>query len=174
MVPDDKLPPASEPAATQAVDDSAAGQAVDESDAGSGGSLFDQVRRMQASQKFRLALSADRSTRAVLLGDNDPRTLFFLCQNPHITVEEILRIARDTRVLQNTLDYVVRNPQWVSREEIRHALVVNPKTPIPTALRLLPLLNGRNLRSIAKGRQAVRQAIKIAALKLVIKSNASL
>jgi hypothetical protein len=144
----------------------------DKPDGDGGGTLFDQIRRMQPSVKFRLALSADRSTRAVLLGDNDPRTLFFLCQNPHITPEEILRIARDTRVLQNTLGYIVRNPQWVSREEIRHALVVNPRTPIPTALRLLPLLTGRNLRSIAKGQQAVRQAIRTAALKLVIGSKA--
>ena len=46
---------------------------------------------------------------------------------------------------------------------------MNPKTPIPTTLRLLPLLNRNNLRSLAKS-QAVRQPIKHAALKLVIES----
>jgi hypothetical protein len=138
-------------------------------DAGSGGSLFDQVRQMHATEKFRLALKADRTTRAILLTDNDPRTLFFLCQNPHVSAEEILRICKDTRLLPSVVGYIVRNTQWIGREEIKHALVMNPKTPIPTALRLLPLLSRNNLRSLAKS-QAVRQRIKQAALKLVIES----
>jgi hypothetical protein len=171
MVPDDKVPPASKPAATQAVDDSATGQAGDQCEAGSGGSLFDQVHHMHPTEKFRLALKADRTTRTVLSRDHDPRILFFLCKNPHITIEEIVQIARDARILQNTLEYIIRNPQWANREEVRYAVTVNPKTPIPMVLRLLPLLNGSNLRRIAKS-QAVRLRIKTAALKLVVGSPA--
>jgi hypothetical protein len=163
----------SESAAAQEVDGSAAQprglERADESDAPSGGTLFDQVRRLQPSAKFRLALKADQTTRAVLLQDNDRRILLALCKNPHITGDEILRIARNTQVLSNTLEYIIRNPQWVGREEIRYAVVVNPKTPIPMALRFLPRLGRHNLRSIAKS-QAVRLRIKTAALTLVIES----
>lgn len=133
------------------------------------GTLFDQVRQMHATEKFRLALKADRTTRAILLTDNDPRTLFFLCQNPHVTVEEILRISKDTRILPNAVGYIVRNAQWMAREDVKYALVMNPKTPIPTALRLLRLLDRPTLRRIAKS-QAVRPRIKTAALKRVIES----
>lgn len=142
---------------------------ADGPDAPPGGTLFDQVRRLQPSAKFRLALKADQTTRAILLTDNDPRTLFFLCQNPHVTATEILRICQDTRLPANAVGCIVRNPQWIGREEIKHALVMNPKTPIPTALRLLPLLQRNHLRTLAKS-QAVRQRIKHAALKLVIDS----
>jgi len=163
----------SEPAATPEVDASSAQprglERAGESDAPAGGALFDQLRRLQPSAKFRLALKADRTTRAILLQDNDPRTLFFLCQNPHVTAPEILRICQDTRLPANAVDCIVRNPQWIGREEIKHALVMNPKTPITTALRLLPLLQRNHLRTIAKS-QAVRQRIKHAALKLVIDS----
>lgn len=141
----------------------------DESDAPSGGALFDQVRRLQPSAKLHLALKAEQTTRAVLLRDNDTRILLALCKNPHITVDEILQIARNARVPSTTLEYIIRNPQWIGREEIRYAVVVNPKTPIPMTLRLLPRLSRKNLRSIAKS-QAVRLRIKTAALKLVIAS----
>jgi hypothetical protein len=163
----------SESAVPQAIDDTDAPpqglERAAEPDAPASGTLFDQVRRLHPSAKFRLALKADQTTRAILLTDNDPRTLFFLCQNPHVTAPEILRICKDTRLPLNAIDYLVRSAQWIGREEIKHALVTNPKTPMPTALRLLPLLERHHLRTIAKS-QTVRQRIKHAALKLVIDS----
>jgi len=173
MIPEKLDNARSESAAAQDVDASTVQppglERADESDAPSGGTLFDHVRRLQPSAKFRLALRADQTTRAVLLQDTDRRILLALCKNPHITVDEILRIARNTQVLSNTLECIIKNPQWVGREEIRYAVVVNPKTPIPMALRLLPRLSRHNIRSIAKS-QAVRQQIKTAALKVVIES----
>jgi hypothetical protein len=55
----------------------------------------------------------------------------------------------------------------VQVEQVRLNLVQNPKTPTPTALKLLSGLNIRHLQAMAKS-WSVRPQIKQAALKIVI------
>lgn len=133
-------------------------------------SPFEQVRALPPTEKFRLALRADRTVRAILLRDTDPRTLFYLCQNPHLTLEDVLQIAKDPRILADTVGAIMRAPQWIGREEIRCALIRNPKTPLVSALRLLSALTPGALRALAKS-QSVRRQIKHAALKLVVEGH---
>jgi len=142
-------------------------EAKEESAGGKYASVWDRIRAMPYAEKIILATKADRSERAVLIQDNDPQILYYLLKNPRITTEEILRIARLTSISAAVADQIAKTTQWSSNQEIRSALVNNPRTPTPLALKLLPTLPEPEIRHIAKS-TGVSQALKQAALRIVI------
>ncbi|HEX8087976.1 MAG TPA: hypothetical protein VF762_03940 [Blastocatellia bacterium] len=131
---------------------------------------WDRVRDLSRTEKLLLAPKADRSERAVLIQENDAQVLYSLLKNPRITTDEVARIARSSLLSSVTADLISKTTQWSSSTEIRAALVHNPRTPTPLALRLLPTLPESEIRQIAKA-TAVSQALRQAALRLVINRN---
>ena len=130
-------------------------------------SRLDDLRAMPRPQKLILAAKADRATRVLLIRDVDPQVLFYVCKNPRITLDEILEISRLGTLTAAVADLIATSAQWAQSEQVRLNLVNNPKTPTPTALKLLPGLNIRHLQTMAKSWN-IRPQIKQAALKLVI------
>src|SRR6185436_1925467 len=53
---------------------------------------WDRMRGLSQMEKILLAVKADRSERALLVQDNDPRVLLSLLRNPRLTVEEVIRL----------------------------------------------------------------------------------
>ncbi len=141
--------------------------AKEESAGGKPVGVWDRIRAMTHAEKTVLAGKADRSERAVLIQDNDPQLLYYLLKNPRITTEEVLRIARMTSISAAVADQIVKTTQWSGNQEIRSAIVNNPRTPTPLALKLLPTLPEPEIRHIAKS-TGVSQALKQAALRIVI------
>lgn len=141
--------------------------AKEEPAAGKPASVWDRIRAMTYAEKIILAAKADRSERAVLIQDNDPQLLYYLLKNPRITTEEVLRIARMTSISAAVADQIAKTTQWSANQEIRSALVNNPRTPTALALKLLPTLPEPEIRHIAKS-AGVSQALKQAALRIVI------
>jgi hypothetical protein len=142
-------------------------EAKEESAGARDATVWDRVRAMPYAEKIILATKADRSERGVLIQDNDPQILFYLIKNPRITTEEVLRIARMTSISAAVADQIAKTTQWSSNQEIRSAIVSNPRTPTPLALKLLPTLPEPEIRHIAKS-TGVSQALKQAALRIVI------
>lgn len=126
-------------------------------------SLWERLRGMTQTEKLLHAIKADRSERAVLLQDNDPRVLLSLLRNPKITVDEVLRIAKSSYLNQQIADVIVKTGQWMASLEVRLALVHNAKTPQPFALRILPTLPDNEVRAIARG--GTNMTLKTAALR---------
>jgi hypothetical protein len=127
----------------------------------------DDLRTMTRPQKIILATKADRVMRAMMIRDSDPQVIYYLCKNPTITLDEILEITRLGTMNGPIANLIAGTAHWIQSEQVRLSLVQNPKTPTPTALKLLGGLNIRNLRSLAKNWN-IKSQIKQAALKLVI------
>lgn len=130
-------------------------------------SPLDELRAMPRPQKLILAAKADRATRVLLMRDVDPQVLFYLCKNPRITLDEVLEITKLGTMNGPVADLIAASAQWVQSEQVRLNLVHNPKTPTPTALKLLGGLNIKHLQAMAKSWQ-IKPQIKQAALKLVL------
>lgn len=122
---------------------------------------------MPRPQKLILAAKADRATRALLMRDVDPQVLFYVCKNPRVTLDEILEITRLGTMNGPVADLIATSAQWVQSEQVRLNLVQNPKTPTPTALKLLGGLNIRHLQAMARSGN-IKPQVKQAALRLVI------
>jgi hypothetical protein len=124
---------------------------------------WDRVRGLSQIEKILLAVKADRSERALLLQDNDPRVLLSVLRNPRLTVDEVARLAKSTFLNYQIADVIMKAAQWMASVEVRLGLIHNPKTPQAAALRILPTLPESEVRAIAKN--ATSMALKQAALK---------
>jgi hypothetical protein len=131
------------------------------------GTLWERLRAMTPPQKILLAPKAERTTRALMLQDNDPMLLFALLKNPRLSLDEVVRIAKSSALGFQSAELILKTPQWSGNLDIRVALIHNPKLPLPIALRILPSLPDSEVRVIAKG-GATSAALKQAALRRVI------
>lgn len=126
---------------------------------------WDRMRSLSQMEKILLAVKADRSERALLLQDNDPRVLLSVLRNPRLTVEEVARLAKSSFLNFQIADVITRTAQWMASMDVRVALVHNAKTPPAMALRILPTLPVSEIRNVARG--GTSMALKQAALKLL-------
>jgi hypothetical protein len=125
--------------------------------------VWDRIRGLPQVQKILLAVKADRTERAMLLQDNDPRVLLSLLRNPRITVDEVARLAKSSFLNHQIADVIVKTGHWMASLDVRLALIRNAKTPPAFALRILPTLPDAEVRAIA--RAGTSMALKTAALR---------
>lgn len=126
-------------------------------------SNWDRMRGSSQMEKILLAVKADRSERALLLQDNDPRVLLSILRNPRLTVDEVVRLAKSSFLTFQIADVIMKTGQWMANLDVRLALIHNPKTPQAFALRILPTLPDSEIRTIA--RAGTSMALKQAALR---------
>lgn len=126
-------------------------------------SSWDRIRSLSQMEKILLAVKAERSERAQLVQDNDPRVLLSLLKNPRLTIDEVTRIAKSTFLTYQIAEVIVKTGPWMANLELRVALIHNPKTPAQFALRILPTLPEADVRAIA--RSSPSTALKQAALR---------
>ncbi len=125
--------------------------------------VWDRVRALPQIDKILLAVKADRTERALLLQDNDPRVLLSILRNPRLTVDEVVRLAKSSFLNYQIADVILKTGQWMASIDVRLALIHNPKTPQAAALRILPTLPDVEVRAIA--RAGTNMALKQAALR---------
>jgi hypothetical protein len=125
--------------------------------------IWDRIRALSQMEKLLLAVKADRTERALLLQDNDPRVLLSILRNPRLTVDEVARLAKSSFLNYQVADVIMKTSQWMSSLDVRLGLIHNAKTPPAFSLRILPTLPDNEVRSIA--RAASNMAPKTAALR---------
>lgn len=125
--------------------------------------IWDRVRALSQIEKLLLAVKADRTERALLLQDNDPRVLLSLLRNPRLTVDEVARLTKSSFLNYQVADVIIKTSQWMANLDVRLGLIHNAKTPPAFALRILPTLPESEVRSIARG--GMNMALKTAALR---------
>jgi 2-C-methyl-D-erythritol 4-phosphate cytidylyltransferase len=126
-------------------------------------SVWDRVRQLPQIEKILLAAKADRTERALLLQDNDPRVLLSILRNPRLTLDEVIRLAKSSFLTYQIADVIIQTAQWMANVDVRRALIYNAKTPQAFSLRILPTLSDADVRAIAKA--GTSAALKQAALR---------
>jgi len=124
---------------------------------------WDRMRGLSQMEKILLAVKADRTERALLLQDNDPRVLLSILRNPRLTVDEVARLAKSSFLNYQIADVIVKTGQWMAILDVRLALIRNAKTPQAFSLQILPTLPDSEIKAIA--RAGTSMALKQAALR---------
>jgi len=124
---------------------------------------WDRMRGLSQMEKILLAVRADRTERALLLQDNDPRVLLSILRNPRLTVDEVVRLAKSSFLTYQIVEVIMKTGQWMSSLDVRLALIHNAKTPQAFSLRILPTLPDSEIKTIA--RAGTSMALKQAALR---------
>ena len=128
-----------------------------------------QISGMKMGERLKLALKGNRDARTILSRDSSQLVQRFVLQNPRITDEEVIAVAKNRSADHELLEIIYKKKEWVANYQIRLALVSNPKTPIVTAMRLVRTLLQRDLRQLARSKN-VPSAVNGVAKRLVIES----
>jgi hypothetical protein len=145
----------------------ASSQELGDAPAGKPRPLVPGTRPLTLGERKSLARSWDRTVLERLLVDPHTDVVRLLLGNPHVTEDDILRIATARHASAAVLGLVLRSRRFGTAPRVRRALVRNPKLPQATALRLLGLLGRRELEEIARDphlsprvRAAVRRRLR--------------
>ena len=141
----------------------AVAESPDEAPPATNQNTWDRVRGLSQMEKILLAPKADRTERALLLQDNDPRVLLAILRNPRIQIDEVVRLAKSGYLTYQIADVIIQTGQWMGNLEVRLGLIHNPKTPQQFALRILPSLPESEVRAIARAGTSMQ--LKQAALR---------
>jgi hypothetical protein len=114
--------------------------------------MTQRVLRMSVAQKIKLATLGNREARTLLLRDSNRLVSLAAAQSPRITDGEILGLANSRTTSADVLRYVYEKRDFLKVYALRAALVKNPKVPLPTALKLLPTLQEKDIKELARDR----------------------
>jgi hypothetical protein len=115
-------------------------------------SLLLRIREMTVAERIKLALRGNREARMLLLRDSNKLIRMFVLQNPRITDEEVIAIAKNRSVDEDLLRVIADERDWTKNYQVRLGLVTNAKTPLVIAIRLVSSLYERDIRNLAKSK----------------------
>jgi hypothetical protein len=115
--------------------------------------LWMQIKAMTMAERTKLALRGNKDARMILIRDVNIQIQRLVLQNPRITEEEILTIAKDRNTNDELLARIADSRDWIKNYAVRMALVENSRTPVAKALRILPTLDDKDLSRLGKSKQ---------------------
>jgi len=115
-------------------------------------SKYQLAQSMGVGEKIKTALTGDKEWRSLLIKDSNKLVNGAVVKNPRITEPEILAIAKSVIQNDEIIRVICQNKDWVKNYEIRKALVLNHKTPLPVALRYMTFLSEKDLGAMAKSK----------------------
>ncbi len=128
--------------------------------------LDQRIRAMTVSQKIRTATLGGGSARALLVRDKNRLVAAAVVRSPLLRESEAAGYAASRAVSEDVLRLIAMNGELVRSHQIKFALVSNPRTPVSTALRLLPHLRVDELKKLTKSKNVTAQVAKLAKQEL--------
>lgn len=130
-------------------------------------SKYQQALEMGVSDKIKMALTGDKEWRNIFLKDPNKLVSSAVMKNPRITDGEVLAVAKNKSSNDELIRLIILNREWVKHYEIKMALIMHPRTPLPKALRYMDILTEKDLKNLAKSR-SVSQVIVNNARRMVL------
>lgn len=127
--------------------------------------LIRRIMFMNTRDRVKLALKGDREARGILVRDSNKVVSSAVINNPRITEHEVENIAAMRSVSDEVLRKIALNRSWARAYPIIHNLARNPRTPIPTALNILPRIRTKDLKILGQNKN-VSEAIRRQAYRL--------
>jgi regulator of extracellular matrix RemA (YlzA/DUF370 family) len=128
-------------------------------------SLIRRIMFMNTKDRMKLAMKGDREARGILVRDSNRVVCSAVVKNPRITEQEVENIAAMRTVADEVLRLISMNRAWVRSYTIIHNLTKNPRTPVPTAMNILPRIRTKDLQSLQQNRN-VSEAVRRQAYRL--------
>jgi len=115
-------------------------------------SKYQEALEFGVADKIKYALTGDKEWRAIFLKDPNKLVHSAVMKNPRITEGEVLMVAKNRSASDELIRLINLNREWVKNYEIRKALVMHPKTPLPKALRYMNTLGDKEIKELSKSR----------------------
>ncbi len=128
-------------------------------------SLIRRIMFMNTKDRMKLAMKGDREARSILIRDSNKVVCSAVVKNPRVTEQEVENIASMRTVADEVLRLIALNRSWARSYPIIHNLARNPRTPIPTAMNILPRIRTKDLTNLTQNRN-VSEAVRRQAYRL--------
>ena len=128
-------------------------------------SLIKRIMFMSVKDRVKLAIKGDREARGILIRDSNKIVATGVIHNPRLTDHEVENIAAMRTVAEEVLRLIGMNNSWARSYTIIHNLARNPRTPMATAVHILPRIRTKDLKAIALNRN-VSEAVRRQAYRL--------
>lgn len=132
-------------------------------------SLIRRIMFMTVKDRVKLAIKGDREARGILIRDSNKVVASGVIHNPRISEQEIENIAAMRTVADEVLRLIGMNRAWARSYPIIHNLARNPRTPMATAMQILPRIRTKDLNAITQNRNVSegvrRQAYRLAQMR---------
>ena len=125
-------------------------EAEDEDDADL--NIEQRIRNMSAAEKIKFAALGNKEARTLLLRDASKTVVRAVMHSPKLTEEEVIGIAKSKQSNDEAIRMITRNKEWMKMYAVKLGLATNPKTPTGVAIRLIPYLNIKDVKDIAKSK----------------------
>lgn len=135
-------------------------------------SKYQLAQTMGIAEKIKMALTGDKEWRSILLKDANKLVNGSVIKNPRISEPEVLAICKASIQNEEIVRVICQNKEWLKNYQIRKALVVNPKTPLPVALKFMGTLTEKDLAVLAKSKNVSTVLVNNARRSLLNKKKA--
>jgi hypothetical protein len=132
-------------------------------------SKYQLALEMGVADKIKIALTGDKEWRTIFLKDANKLVSSAALKNPRITEGEVLTVAKSKNASDELIRLITIDKEWTKSYEIRKALVLHPRTPLPKALRYLNVMNEKDLKGLAKSRDVSQALVNNARRMLLAK-----
>ena len=114
--------------------------------------LYQKILKMSVPQKIHLAMLGNREARNILILDRNKIIPAAVLRSPRLTDNDILIYAQQKNLPEDIYKYIAHNKKWIKNYPIKLAMVNNPKTPLPIAIRLLEYLHDNDLKAVRRNK----------------------
>ncbi len=128
--------------------------------------MIRRLMLMGIKDRLKFAMKGDREARSILIRDSNKLVSKAVLMNPRITEQEVEKISAMRTVPDEILRLIGINRAWARSYTIIHNLARNPRTPLGTAMNLLPRIQTNDLKAIANNRN-VSEAIRKQAFRML-------
>jgi hypothetical protein len=123
-------------------------------------SIAAQVAKLSVPAKVELAVKGNKEVRRILSRDASSMVARAVIGSPKLTEDDIVSYAASSLTHEDVLRFIADSRQWTANRQVVSALVQNPRTPPPAAIRFLKSYQTSELRVLSQNRSlsaAVRQ-----------------
>jgi hypothetical protein len=128
-------------------------------------SLYNRIQQMSVNEMVQLATFGTKEARNLLIRNPNRSIVQAVLNSPKITDDEITSFAGNKNLSKEVPLIISNKKEYTKNYMVKAALVNNPKTPLPTAIKFLRHLLPKDLRNVSKSKNVptvlAKTAIKI-------------
>ena len=132
------------------------------------GSLQNFISGLAIPQKVELASKGNREVRQILSRDPNRMVARAVVDSPRLSKSDVMAYVASPLTNEEVLREIGENKEWMSNPYLLKAIVSNPRTPVPVAMRHLVHLPNVELNLLSKNRN-IHAVIRREAKRLVVR-----
>ncbi|MBV1861007.1 MAG: hypothetical protein KUG77_21500 [Nannocystaceae bacterium] len=116
------------------------------------GDRLSQITLLSIMEKMRLAVLGNSFERSVLVRDSNKQVALSAIKSPRVRENEAVAYASNRALSHDVIRYIAAKKEWMKLYQLKLNLVLNPKTPLSSAMSLLNHLHPHDIRKVSRSR----------------------